>query len=160
MAYDTNLIQKLVVHEGSEASDLMPMHVALVNEDGSDFGGDGGEAATVDTLGGATETGKSLMKASDAAAARSAIGAGTSSFSGSYNDLSGKPTIPTAATTTAAGIVKKSSAVSAVASTDAAAAAGAAPTKAEFDAVVTLLNECKSQLNDLISKAKTAGQMA
>ena len=158
MAYDTNLIQKLVVHEGSEASDLMPMHVALVNDDGSDFGG--GEAATVDTLGGATETGKSLMKASNAEAARNAIGAGTSSFSGSYDDLTGKPTIPTAATTTAAGIVKKSSAVSAVASADAAAAAGAAPTKAEFDAVVTLLNECKAQVNDMISKAKTAGQMA
>lgn len=109
MAYDTNLIQKLVVHEGSEASDLMPMHVALVNDDGSDFGG--GKA-------------------------------------------------PGNATTTTAGLVKKSSAVSAVASANATAAAGAAPTKAEFDAVVTLLNECKKQLNDLISKAKTAGQMA
>ena len=109
MAYDTNLIQKLVVHEGSEASDLMPMHVALVKEDGSDFGG--GEA-------------------------------------------------PGNATTTTAGLVKKSSAVSAVASANATAAAGDAPTKAEFDAVVALANECKKQLNDLISKAKTAGQMA
>ena len=109
MAYDTNLIQKLVVHEGSEASDLMPMHVALVNEDGSDFGG--GEA-------------------------------------------------PGNATTTTAGLVKKSSAVSVVASDDAAAAAGDAPTKAEFNAVVTLANELKKQVNDLITKAKTAGQMA
>ena len=109
MAYDTNLIQKLVVHEGSEASDLMPMHVALVNDDGSDFGG--GEA-------------------------------------------------PGNATTTTAGLVKKSSAVSSVASANATAAAGGAPTKAEFDAVVTLLNECKRQLNDMIAKAKTAGQMA
>ena len=158
MAYDSNLIQKFVVHEGSEASDLMPMHVALVNDDGSDFGG--GKAATVDTLGGATETGKSLMKASNAEAARNAIGAGTSSFSGSYDDLTGKPTIPTAATTTAAGIVKKSSAVSAVASANATAATGDAPTKAEFDAVVTLVNELKTQVNDLITKAKTAGQMA
>ena len=39
MAYDTNLIQKLVVHEGSEASDLMPMHVAIVNEEGEPYGG-------------------------------------------------------------------------------------------------------------------------
>ena len=109
MAYDTNLIQKLVVHEGSEASDLMPMHVALVNDDGSDFGG--GEA-------------------------------------------------PGNATTTTAGLVKKSSAVSAVASANATAAAGDAPTKAEFDAVVTLVNELKTQVNDLITKAKTAGQMA
>lgn len=163
MAYDTNLIQKIVVHEGAEASGLMPIHAALVNEDGEPYGGDGGEAATVDTLVGATDTGKSLMKASNAEAARSAIGAGTSSFSGSYNDLSNKPTIPTApsaATTTAAGLVKKSSAVSAVASANAAAAAGDAPTKAEFDAVVTLANELKTQVNDLISKAKTAGQMA
>ena len=109
MAYDNNLIQKFVVHEGSEASDLMPMHVALVNDDGSDFGG--GEA-------------------------------------------------PGNATTTTAGLVKKSSAVSVVASADAAAASGDAPTKAEFDAVVALVNELKTQVNDLITKAKTAGQMA
>lgn len=109
MAYDTNLIQKLVVHEGSEASDLMPMHVALVNDDGSDFGG--GEA-------------------------------------------------PGNATTTTAGLVKKSSAVSVVASDDATAASGETPTKAEFNAVVTLVNELKTQVNDLITKAKTAGQMA
>ena len=108
MAYDTNLIQKLVVHEGSEASDLMPMHVALVNDDGSDFGGEA----------------------------------------------------PGNATTTTAGLVKKSSAVSAVASANATAAAGSAPTKAEFDAVVALANELKTQVNDLIAKAKAAGQMA
>ena len=108
MAYNTNLVQKLVVHGGDEASSLMPMHVALVNGDGSDFGGEA----------------------------------------------------PGNATTTTAGLVKKSSAVNAVASADAAAAAGDAPTKAEFDAAVTLLNECKAQLNDFISKAKTAGQMA
>ena len=73
--------------------------------------GGGGEAATVDTLQGATETGRSLMKAASAAAARSAIGAGTSNFSGSYNDLSEKPSIPSAyklpaATTSALGGVK------------------------------------------------------
>lgn len=44
MAYDTNLIQKLVVHEGSEASDLMPMHVALVDEEGEPYGGAQGPA--------------------------------------------------------------------------------------------------------------------
>lgn len=109
MAYDTNLIQKLVVHEGPEASDLMPMHVALVNDDGSDFGG--GEA-------------------------------------------------PGNATTSTAGLVKKASATTAIASPNATAAAAETVTKAEFDAVVTLLNECKAQVNDMISKAKTAGQMA
>ncbi|HIU88869.1 MAG TPA: hypothetical protein IAC71_01265 [Candidatus Caccomonas pullistercoris] len=109
MAYGTNLVQKYVVHPGDEASSLLPQHVALVNEDGSDFGG--GKA-------------------------------------------------PGNATTTTAGLVKKSSAVRAVASADAAEAASDTPTKAEFDAVVTLLNECKAQVNDMISKAKTAGQMA
>lgn len=36
-----------------------------------------GEAVSVDTLGGATEIGKTVMKAADAGAARTAIGAGT-----------------------------------------------------------------------------------
>lgn len=35
-----------------------------------------------------------IAAGADAAAARTAIGAGTSSFSGVYSDLSGKPTIP------------------------------------------------------------------
>lgn len=74
--------------------------------------------------------------------------------------FSGGGAAPAAATTTTAGIVKKASATNAVASPDATAAATETVTKAEFDAVVTLLNECKAQLNDLISKAKTAGQMA
>ena len=62
----------------------------------------GGSEATVDTLSGATATGRALMKATDASAARSAIGAGTSNFSGSYNDLTEKPTIPSAYTLPAA----------------------------------------------------------
>lgn len=40
----------------------------------------------------ATATGRSVMTATDAAAARTAIGAGTSSFSGAYSALSGIPT--------------------------------------------------------------------
>lgn len=70
------------------------------------------------------------------------------------------PTVPGAATTSAQGLVKKASATNAVASADAVVATGEAPTKAEFDAVVTLCNELKAQVNDLITKAKTAGQMA
>ena len=104
------LVQKVIVHEEADVSPLLPMDVALYNEDGTPFTG-GGAA-------------------------------------------------PAAATTTTAGIVKKASATNAVASPDATAAADETVTKAEFDAVVTLLNECKAQLNDLISKAKTAGQMA
>lgn len=45
----------------------------------------------------------------------------------------------------------KSSAVK-VTAADAAAAAGAAPTKAEFDAVVTLANELKAKYNALAAK--------
>lgn len=104
------IVQKVIVHEDADVSPLLPMDVALYNEDGTPFTG-GGAA-------------------------------------------------PAAATTTTAGIVKKASATNAVASPDATAAATETVTKAEFDAVVTLLNECKAQLNDLIAKAKTAGQMA
>lgn len=71
---------------------------------------EGGGSATVDTLQGATETGRSLMKAANADAARSAIGAGTSSFSGAYGDLTGKPTIPTVpgkATASSDGLMSK-----------------------------------------------------
>ena len=70
------------------------------------------------------------------------------------------PTIPGNATTTTAGLVSKASATTAVASPDATAAATETVTKEEFDKVVALANECKAQLNDLITKAKTAGQMA
>lgn len=49
----------------------------------------------------ATDTGKAVLTARDQAAARTAIGA--TAFSGSYNDLSNKPTIPAAYTLPAAG---------------------------------------------------------
>lgn len=45
-------------------------------------------------------------------------------------------------------------ALSPTASTNVVAAAGAAPTKAEFDAVVTLANELKADLNALITALK------
>lgn len=98
--------------------------------------GGGGEAATVDTLQGATETGRALMKASSAEAARSAIGAGTSSFSGSYNDLTDKPSIPSAyklpaASASALGGVRQAVHV--------ASAAGENVTKAEFEALLDAL---------------------
>ena len=50
--------------------------------------------------------------------------------------------------------------VAAVAAADAVAAAGANPTKAEFDAVVTLANETKAQLNAALAALKAATQMA
>lgn len=65
-------------------------------------------------------------------------------------------TLP-AASTTVVGGVKQAAAVAAVASADAAGAAGDAPTKAEFAAVVTLLNETKGKLNALLAAGKAAG---
>lgn len=44
-----------------------------------------------------------------------------------------------------------------ITSADATAAAGAAPTKAEFDAVVTLANELKADLNKFV-KQLTSGK--
>lgn len=67
----------------------------ILNE--SSGGGDS-TPVTVDTLSGATTTGKALMKAASQEAARAAINAGISDFSGNYEDLTGKPTIPAAAT--------------------------------------------------------------
>jgi hypothetical protein len=59
-------------------------------------GGGGPDEITADDITDATATGKAVLTGADAAAARTAIGAGTSSFTGSYNDLTEKPTIPTA----------------------------------------------------------------
>lgn len=58
---------------------------------------------------------------------------------------------------TVLGGVKKGTAVATVAAADATVSAGAAPTKAEFDAVVAELNETKRQLNTLIGSLRTAG---
>lgn len=77
---------------------------------------------------------------------------------GSPVDLGG--TVYGAATTTKAGLVKKASGVAAVASADPAVAAGAAPTKAEFDKVVTIAVELKKQLNAALSALKSGGIMA
>lgn len=44
-----------------------------------------------------TATGRAVLTAADAAAARTAIGAGTSSFDGAYSSLSGTPTLGSAA---------------------------------------------------------------
>lgn len=47
----------------------------------------------------------------------------------------------------------------AVSAADGVAAAGANPTKAEFDAVVTLANANKAAINALLTKLKNAGLM-
>lgn len=135
------LVQKFIVEDVKKASSLMPAHIALVNPDGTPWTGGGGSAEITD---GSITT----AKIADDAVTADKIADGVI------------PTVPGAATTSAQGLVKKASATNAVASADAIAAAGDAPTKAEFDAVVTLCNELKAQVNDLITKAKSAGQMA
>jgi len=50
-------------------------------------------AVSAAQISGTTSTGQALMTAADGSAARSAIGAGTSNFSGSYVDLIGLPTL-------------------------------------------------------------------
>lgn len=134
------MVQKFIVEDVKKASSLMPAHIALVNPDGTPWTGGGGSAEITD---GSITT----EKIADDAVTADKIADGVI------------PTVPGAATTSAQGLVKKASATNAVASADA-AAAGDAPTKAEFDAVVTLCNELKAQVNDLITKAKSAGQMA
>ena len=99
----------------------------------------GGVPPTADTLAGATNTGKAVLKATDAADARKAIGAGTSSFRGSYNDLSNKPTIPPAytlpaATAAALGGVKKGAAIP-----DLASGADAATIATKVNSILTQL---------------------
>lgn len=51
-------------------------------------------------------------------------------------------------------------AVAGVSAADCAAAAADAPTKAEFDAVVALANECKATLNAALSSLAAAGLMS
>ncbi|QHF39615.1 hypothetical protein PspS34_15665 [Pseudomonas sp. S34] len=49
---------------------------------------------TSDNITDASDVGKAVLVSVDAAAARAAIGSGTSDFSGSYNDLTDLPAIP------------------------------------------------------------------
>ncbi|MGW8461200.1 DUF1737 domain-containing protein [Pseudomonas sp. CLCA07] len=49
---------------------------------------------TSENISDASDVGKAVLVSVDAAAARTAIGSGTSDFSGSYNDLSDQPVIP------------------------------------------------------------------
>lgn len=56
--------------------------------------------------------------------------------------------------------LEQATTVAAVAAADGVAAAGANPTKAEYDAVVTLANETKAQLNAALAALKAAGLMA
>lgn len=68
--------------------------------------------------------------------------------------ITGEHPTPASITVTPAALVAS------VSASNAAAAAGDNPTKAEFDAVVTLANANKTAINAVISALKTAGLMA
>lgn len=68
--------QTLVVQDGDETTPVVPIPVRLVTENGKPFQPDSG-TTTVANVTDASELGKQLMKATDAANARTLIGAGT-----------------------------------------------------------------------------------
>lgn len=73
--------------------------------------------------------------------------------------ISGAAVTKTAAQINALPIVEQV-AVADVASANGVAAVGATPTKAEFDAVVTLANETKAQLNSALARLRLANVIA
>lgn len=126
-------VKTLIVQPDDSGVPVLAEPVRLINPDGTPF--TGSAAAHVDTLVGATAVGKTVLTAIDAATARKAIGAGTSSFTGSYTDLTNKPTIPAASTW--ANISGKPAAAAAIA--DLAA-------DADTTATVTVVNKALAAL--------------
>ena len=107
---------------------------------------EGGSQAviTVDTLNGATDVGKSVMKAVSQEAARTAIGAGV------------QYTLPAAGI--AIGGVKKAGAVAAVSAQNAGTIGGKFAQE-EVQKIATLADANKTAINEIISKLKAAGIM-
>lgn len=106
-----------------------------------------GTPPTVDTLSGATSTGKAVMKAVDATAARTAIGAGTSSL-----------IVGTSATQAKAGNYTPTSAEVGTAlkakTQIAALAAIATPNATDEATAITLANANKAAINAIIAALK------
>lgn len=129
------MVQKFIVEDAAKASSILPQRIALFSPDGSpvELGGDGAQGPKGDK----GDPGPQGPAGKD-----------------------GAPGVTQAATTTALGLVKKASGIAQIASPDAAQSAADAPTKAEFDKAVAVANECKRQLNDLLSKLKAAGVTA
>ena len=86
---------------------------SLVLGSASDTAKPGDYQPTSTDVSDATDVGRTLMTAADAAAARAAIGAGTSSFDGSWSSLTDVPSTftPPAASTSAVGGVLQGAAV-------------------------------------------------
>lgn len=107
----------------------------------------GGTPVTVDTIGGATATGRGLMKAADQAAGRSAIGAGTSNLVVGTSATQAKAGnyVPTSAEVAAA--LKAKTQVAAL-------TAVSAPDATDATTAATLANANKVAINAIIAALK------
>lgn len=139
-----NLYKKIT---GEDVNDKSENQIAeLIQELADNWpASSGGDAVSVDTLSGATDVGKSLMKAASAEAARTAIGAGT------------PYTLPAAGDNI--GGVKKAATVSSV-SAENAGTIGAEFAQAEVQRVATLADANKVAINAILTNLKAAGIMA
>lgn len=82
---------------GSPVSITEGFQVLQVVVKGTASGAGSGGSVASDDITDASDVGKAVLVSVDQAAARAATGSGTSNFSGSYADLTNKPTIPAAA---------------------------------------------------------------
>lgn len=108
---------------------------------------EGGAAPTVDNLAGATTVGKSVMKAADGAAARTAIGAGTSSLvvgTGATQAKAGNYTPNTAEVSTALKAKTQIAALATVTTPDA----------TDLATAITLVNALKVSVNSIVAALK------
>lgn len=115
--------------------------------DGLFSGGGGGEAVTVDTLTGATATGKSVMKATDAAAARTAIGAGTSSLAVGTTAVTAKAGNYTPTSAEVSTALKAKAQITALTTV-------ATPDATDEATAITLVNALKVSVNAIIAALK------
>lgn len=145
---------------GSEggSSKVFEQPVKLVNSDGSDFTGGSGTytlpLASASTLGG-VKVGANGSLSVDSQSQQIFI-----SNSGVTTEKIADGAVTSAKLGSDVLKVQRLNGMFTVQSADAAAAAGDAPTKAEFDAVVALANECKKTLNDLRGNLQAANLLA
>ena len=110
--------------------------------------GDGsGGSASVDTLEGATTTGKAVMKAADAAAARTAIGAGTSNLVVGTGATQAKAGNYTPTSTEVSNALKAKASIAALSKV-------AAESAFDQATAITLANESKLAINAIIDALK------
>jgi len=109
--------------------------------------GSSGGSASVDTLEGATTTGKAVMKAADAAAARTAIGAGTSNLVVGTGATQAKAGNYTPTSTEVSNALKAKASIAALSKV-------AAESAFDQATAITLANESKLAINAIIDALK------